>query len=143
MTTRPTQTLPFVVTHPRVVGLVLLLIPIPFGAVASLSSSLIVPNDAAATANNITNSEFVYRLGIVRSLLLMVVDACVAVLVFYPLFRPVQADLALLMLVLNLLGVPITMLSEVSQFATLFLLRSAEALAAFTPDQIHVSVSVL
>jgi Domain of unknown function (DUF4386) len=123
--------------------LLLLLFPIPIGFLGSLSSSLSVPNDAAATASNILASEPLFRLGILRTLVLMVVDAWVAVVVFYPLLKPVNANLAVLMLVLNLLGVPITMLNELNQFAILALLRSPDVSRAFTVDQIHVVLSLL
>ena len=141
MITRAAEHIPFVVARARLAGL-LMLLPVPLGFFGSLTSRLVVPGDAAATANRILASETLFRLGIMSTLLLMVADAFLAVLLFYPLLRPVNRILALLMVVLNLLGVSITMLNESSRFAVLFLLHGADSPQAFTPDQVHVSVSL-
>ncbi|HEY7349432.1 MAG TPA: DUF4386 domain-containing protein [Ktedonobacterales bacterium] len=143
MTTRTDATPPFVVTHARIVGGFLLLLPIPFALLGALSSSLIVPGDAAATANHILASESLFRLGIVRTLLLMLFDACLLVLVFYQLLKPVNKTLAVLMVILNLPGVVITLSNELNNFAILLLLHGADASRAFTPDQMHAAVSLL
>jgi hypothetical protein len=122
---------PFVVTHARTVGL-LLLLPVPLGVIGSLTARrLVVPGDAAATAGNILASESLFRLGIVSTLLLMIVDVIVALLVFYRLFEPVNRHLAVLMVVLNLMGVPITMLNELNKFAVLYVLDSPDQVSFF------------
>ena len=141
--TRTAETPPFVVTHARAVGVFLLLLPFPFALVGSLSSSLIVPGDAAATANHILASESLFRLGIVRALLLQIVVAFLAVPVFYQLLNPVNKTLAVLMVILALLGVPIAMLNELNQFAILLLLHGADPSRAFTPEQMHAALSLL
>jgi Domain of unknown function (DUF4386) len=111
--------LPFVVRHARLTGALLLIIPIPFAIIDMLSSRLVVPGDAATTADQILASEPLFRLGIVATLLLMLADATLAVLVFYPLLRPVNPGLAMLMVVLNLIAVPMTMLNEVTWLGVL------------------------
>jgi len=116
------MTTPFVVAHPRVTGF-LLLLPVPLGLLGSLSSRQIVPGDAAATADNILASESVFRLGVLCTLGLLTADAILLTLVFYPLLRPVNRNLAVLMAALNLLGVAIAMLNEVSQLAVPLMLR--------------------
>src|SRR5262245_19582711 len=118
MTIRTAETLPFDVTHARVVGL-LMLLTIPLALLTSFPARLIVPGDSAATANQILASESLFRLGIVGTLLLMIVDAFLVVLVFYQLLKPVNKIVALLMVVLNLLGVAITMVNELNYFAIL------------------------
>ena len=139
--TRTLEKRPFVVTHARTVGL-LLLLPVPLAFSGALAARLIVPDDPVTTASNILASESLFRLGIVGTLLLMVVDAFVAVVVFYRLLEPVDRHLAMLMVVLNLLGVPITMLNELNQFAVLSVLHGAESSHAFTPDQTGASISL-
>jgi hypothetical protein len=143
MTTRTTETPPFIVTHARVVGF-LLLLPIPLDLFGSqfVPSKLIVPGDAATTARNILASEWLFRLGIVSTLLLLLVDI-VVVLVYYQLFKPVNQNLAGLMVILNLLGVPLAMLNELNSFAILLLLHSADSSRVFPPDQVHMLVSLL
>lgn len=147
MTTLTAQTtqrveLPFIVTHARVVGF-LLLLPIPLNLFGSqyVSSKLIVPGDATATASNIMASESLFRLGIASALLLLIVDIAV-VLIYYQLLKPVGKNMAMLMVILNLLGVPIAMLNELNQFAILLLLHGTDSLSAFTPDQLHALVAL-
>ncbi|HLV97545.1 MAG TPA: DUF4386 domain-containing protein [Ktedonobacterales bacterium] len=139
----PRIEIPLIVTRARVVGF-LLLLPIPLDLFGSLyvPSKLIVPGDAATTARNIMASEFLFRLGIVSTLLLLLVDVAV-VLVYYQFLKPVNKNLALLMVILNLLGVPIAMLNELNQFAILLLLHSADSPSIFTPDQVHALLALL
>lgn len=147
MTTHPPETLPrrelpFIVTRARVVGF-LFLCPIPlqiFGA-NYVPSRLVVSGDAAATAGNIMASELLFRLGIVSVLLIMVTNIAV-VLLLYQLLKPVNKNMAALMVILNLPSVPIAMLNELSQFAIPLLLHNADALRAFTPDQLNALVSL-
>src|SRR5262245_22219690 len=116
--------LPFVVAHPRLTGALLLLVPVPIAVADMLSSRLIVTGDPVATADQILGAESLFRLGTVATLLLMLADAVLAVVVFYPLLRPVNPRLAMLMVVLNLVAVPITLLNEVSRLAVLHVAQS-------------------
>jgi len=131
------DTPPFVVTHARPVGLLLLGVSLPLGLLGSLSGRLIVQGDAVATANQVLGSEGLFRVGVASTLLLMMVDACVVVLVFYQLLRPVNRVAAMLMVVLNLLGVPITMLNELNLLAIPLSLQGVES----APEQAQASVS--
>lgn len=118
---------PLVVSHARIAGALLLLLPIPFAVIDRLASGLVVPGDVEATASQILASESLFRLGIVRALVLQIVDVIVLFAVFLPLLRPVNANLAVLMAALNLLGVPIAMLNELNQFAILLVLHGADS----------------
>jgi len=71
----------------------------------------------------------------------MVADI-VVVLLLYQLLKPVNKNLAALMVILNLPGVVTAMLNELNQFAIPLLLRNADALRAFTPDQLYALVSL-
>jgi hypothetical protein len=63
-------------------------------------------------------------------------------LLLYQLLRPVNQNMAAVMVVLSLVGTPIVMLNELNNFATLFLLNGADPLKLFTADQSHVLVSL-
>ena len=124
----------------RIAGF-LYLILLPFGVFSLLyvPSTLIVPGDAATTASNIMASESLFRLGIVFALILQIVNILV-VLLLYKLLKPVNKNLAVLMVVFFLVSVPITMLNELNQFAALLLSSGADYLTVFTADQLQALV---
>ena len=99
-------------------------------------STLIVPGDAAATAKNIMASEWLFRIGFVSDLI-MVTFYLLMGLVFYVLLKPVNKNIALLMLLLNLAGVPMLGINMLNQFATLLLMSGAGYLTVFGADQLH------
>ena len=135
MITRSAKTSPMI--YARIAGLLyLLLVPLGFFGIY-VTSSLVVPGDAVTTANNILASESLFRLGIVSALLVQVVNIFV-VLALYRLLNPVNKNMASLMVIFILLGVPIAMLNELNQFAVLFLLHGADSLKVFTADQLRV-----
>ena len=84
-------------------------------------SMIIVPGDAAATANNIVASESLFRLGVVSNLAAFTVNVFVAVLL-YKLLEPVSKSIASLMVILIMVGLAIGMLNELNQFAALLTL---------------------
>ena len=90
-----------------------------------IPNNILVPGDAAATANNIMASEGVFRLSVVSALLTQVINIAV-VLCLYKLLKPVSNTQAGLMVLFLLLGVPIAMLNELNHFAALLLLNNAE-----------------
>jgi hypothetical protein len=121
----------------RVAGVLYLsLVPLSFFGILYGPSRLVVPGDAAATANNIMASEALFRLSIVSALLVQVVNVFV-VLALYRLLKPVNRDIASLMVVFLLLGVPIAMLNELNHFAVLLLVNGANSLTAFTASQLQ------
>jgi nitrate reductase NapE component len=99
-------------------------------------STLIVPGDAGATAKNIMASEWLFRIGFVSDLI-MVTFYLLMGLVFYVLLKPVNKNVALLMLLLNLAGVPMLGINMLNQFATLLLMSGAGYLTVFSADQLH------
>jgi len=124
----------------RIAGFLYLLTAViaPF-SVIYVPSILIVPGNAATTANNIMASEGLFRSGIVSGLIYQVISIFL-VLVLYKLLKPVNKNHALLMVVFALVGVPIAMLNLLNQFAALLLLSGAGSLTAFTADQLHAQV---
>jgi len=124
----------------RVAGfLYLLMAPFGFFGMFYVPSILIVPGDAATTANNITASELLFRSGIVSALIVQIVNIFV-VLVLYKLLKPVNKNHALLMVIFILLGAPIAMLNELNRFAALLLSSGADYLTVFTADQLQALV---
>jgi len=106
-----------------------------------LRQSLIVPGDAATTANSIVASGSLFRLTIVMDLVVQVVFIWL-VLVLYKLLNPVNRNHALLMVILFLVSVPIAILNELNHFAALLLSSSADYLTTFPADQAQALVSL-
>ena len=138
MTDHITESSPLIVA--RIAGILYLLMA-PFGVFGILyvRANLIVPGDAATTANNIMASESLFRSGIVSALITQIIFILL-VLFLYRLLKPVNRNHALLMVVLALVGIPIAMLNELNQFAALHLLSGADYLTAFDTDQLHTQV---
>jgi len=79
------------------------------------------------------------RPGIVSALLVQLVNIFV-VLLLYQLLKSVNKNMAMLMVIFLLLGVPIAMLNELNQFAVLLLSSGADYLRVFNADQLHALV---
>jgi len=134
MTTRIAETSPLI--YARVAGFLYLLV-VPLGIFSLyVSSRLIAPGDARTTANTIMASESLFRLGMVSDLLAPLVLIFV-VLFLYKLLKPVNKNMAWLMVIFLLLGVPIALLSKLNQFAALLLLSGADYLTVFTTEQLQ------
>jgi hypothetical protein len=122
-------------TYAKVAGVLFLLSMIGggFGEMYA-PSRLIVSTDAAATAANLRSSGFLFRLGFAAYLLEALCDVALA-WVFYVLLRPVQKDVALLAAFFGLVSTALFGFAELFYFASTLVLRDAEYLKAFTPDQ--------
>ncbi len=130
MTTRSAEISPLVLA--RVTGLLYLLL-LPLGILGmAVSSGLVVPGDAATTAKNILASESLFRLSIVIALLVQIINIFV-VLALYQVLKPVNKNMAWLMVLFLLLGVPIAMLNELNQLAVLLVLHGASQLQVLMP----------
>ena len=125
----------------RVAGfLYLLMAPFGFFGMFYVPSILIVPGDAAITANNIMASESLFRSGIVSTLMVQIINILM-VLILYKLLKPVNKNHALLMVIFILVGAPIAMLNELNRFAALLLSSGADYLmTVFTADQLQALV---
>jgi hypothetical protein len=105
-------------------------------------SPLIVFGDAAATASNLMVHEWQFRFGFVGDLaagLLFFLTAWA----LYALLKPVDKNLALLFLLLNLGGVAVQCLNDLNLLAALLLSSGADYLKAFQPDQLQALAMVL
>ena len=127
----------------RVAGLLYLMANIfaPF-TLLYLPSRFIVRGDAAATANNVIASESLFRFGIVGNLFTFIANIFLA-LTLYQLLKVVNKNMASLMVILFLVGVPIAMLNELPQLAILQLLGGADYLKAYPTDQLQALAYLL
>ena len=107
-----------------------------------LPSLFIVRGDAAATANNVIASESLFRFGIVGNLFTFIANIFLA-LALYQLLKVVNKNMASLMVILFLVGVPIAMLNELTQLAILQLLGGADYLKAYPTDQLQALAYLL
>ena len=124
----------------RVAGGLYLLVAV-FGAfsIIFVSSTLIVPGDATTTVNNIMASEMLFRFGFVGGLITQTLQILL-VLALFKLLKPVSRNLALLMVIFSLVGIPIAMLNLLNQFVALLLLSGADYLTVFDASQLHALV---
>jgi hypothetical protein len=103
-------------------------LPAPF-ALLYVPGVLIVRGDAAATANNVRNSEALFRLGMAVELFstTIVIFAMVA---FYYLFKRVSQKHAMTMMILMLISVPMSYLNLLNDLAALTLAHGPAFLTA-------------
>ena len=100
-----------------------------------IPSTLIVYDNAAATANNIVAHDLLFRFGIV-SYLLGAAGWIFVTLALYRLFKEVDQGLAVLMVILgSLIPVPIFFLNASNDAAALLLARGGDFLTAFDKPQ--------
>ena len=98
--------------------------------------TLVVSGDATATVNAIANSQFLWRVGIVGDLLMHVFDLPV-ILVLYLLLRPVNASLALLATLINLIQTAVLAANKLNLLVPILLLGETSSLKAFSPQELH------
>src|SRR5467141_4526178 len=119
----------------RFAGLLYVLMSIPgFFSIVYVPSKLIVHGNATATANNISASETLFRLGIAAQLIGMAGFIFVA-LTLYDLLKGVNRRHASLMVTLIVVSVPIAFLNELNSIAALVLVRGADFLSIIEKPQ--------
>lgn len=104
-----------------------------------VSDTLIVPGDAAATANNIMASEALFRSGLVSYLIVFLSDIGVAVLLYF-LLRSVSNIISLTAMMTRLAQIIIHGLNLINFVFPLLLLSGAGYLAVFNSEQLHALV---
>jgi hypothetical protein len=123
--------------YARIAGVLYLVIIIAgFFAETFVRNKLFVSGDATATANNITHSPFLWKIGITADLIMQICDLPVMIVLYY-LLKPVNKKLALLNLSFNLIQTAVLVANKLNLLAALFFLGDAEYLKSFTPDQLH------
>ena len=116
--------------------LYLLIIAAGLFAEAVVRERLVVPGDAAATASNITNHAFLFRLGIAADLFTFLCAVALTI-ILYVLLKPVNRSAALLMLGFNLVQDAIGGLNALNTYRALQLLGGATYLQAFSRQQLE------
>ena len=126
----------------RVAGLLYLLV-IVSGVIAEffVRQNLIVPGDAAETAHNIIANEWLFRIGFVSDLIMITCFLLLA-LALYVVLKPVNKNLASLMVLIVLVGTAIAGINMLNHFAALVLLSGADYLTVFEADQLHALVMI-
>jgi hypothetical protein len=102
-------------------------------------SNLIVPGDAATTANNIMANEGLFRIGICSFIIVIICDVVVA-WALYVLLKPVHKSLSLLTAWFRLVYATIFGIALASYFSVLLLLSGADYLTVFETGQLHAQV---
>nr|WKN34116.1 DUF4386 domain-containing protein [Tunicatimonas sp. TK19036] len=127
----------------RWTGLMYLLVIVCAGfSQGYVRSTLVVPDDAAATATNIVSQEGLFRLGLVADLIAFTLDAIISVM-FYQMFRPFNKTLAMVSSALRLVAHPaIASLNLLNHYLALAVLGGSDYLNAFDAGQLQ-SLSLL
>jgi hypothetical protein len=104
-------------------------------------SSLIVPGDAATTANNILASEPLFRVGIGSEVIVLLAEVVLSV-ILYVLLKPVNQTLSLLAMVSRLVMTTIHGLNLLNYYFVLLLLKGTAFATVFDPTQLNALVSL-
>jgi hypothetical protein len=97
---------------------------------------VVVTDDAAGTAANILDSEWLYRLGFLSDLVVISCDVALALL-FFVLLRPVNEALALLAAFFRLMQAAVLAVIALAHFSALAILSDLDYLRAYEPDQLN------
>jgi hypothetical protein len=140
MTTRTTETSPR--TYARIVGVLYLVIFIlgPFAFFLG-RTSVVVPGDPVATADNLMASESMFRLGIVAETVIILIEIVVSALL-YVLLRPVSRPLALASALARFAQSILQAVNLITAVPALLLLGGASYLTAFDPEQLNALVQL-
>jgi len=124
----------------RIAGILTLLIVVfaPFSMIY-VPTTLVVPGDAAETANNIMASEGLFRLGMVSDSIVFLIEIVLTVLL-YVLLKPVNKTLSLVAAFSRLAMAVIQGMNLLNHFIVLLLLSGAGYLTIFAPDQLQALV---
>ncbi len=122
--------------YARIAGVLFLLSLVAGGfGEAYVPSKLIVSADPTATAANIRNFDFLYRLGFAAFLIESLCDTALALLL-YVLLKPVSRELSLLAAFFGLMATATFAFAELFYFAPVLILGRSY-LNTFSPDQIN------
>lgn len=141
MTNRNTEASPLFYSRVAGFGLLLMAILAMFSNF-SVIEGLIIPDDAATTANNIIANEILFRSGFISFVVVLILDVLVA-WVLYVLLKPVNKNLAMLAACFRLVYTAIFGIALSNILNVLPLLSGAEYLTVFTTDQLNAQVMLL
>ena len=120
----------------RIAGLLYLIFIITAIFAGVVRSNLIVFGDTSATVNHIMTSKWLFRIGFMSDVV-SAVFFLLAAWALYVLLKPVNKNIALLFLLLNLGGVAVQCLNMLNLFSAVLLLSGADYLKVFQIDQLQ------
>ena len=123
-------------TAARVVGLAYLVAMATAVLGFAIRSELMVPGNAAETARLISDSEGLFRLGLLSDLVTYIVDI-VLITALYVVLRPANKNLALVAVCWRLMETAVLTVATLNGFAILRALSGADFLGAFEADALH------
>ena len=123
-------------TLARIAGLIYLIVAITGGFAQIVRTQMLVAGDAAATAENVLDAEWLFRLGFSSDLIAFSSEIVLAVVVFV-LFRPVNTPLAILASLFRVGQAAVLAINMLMQFLVILLLNGDPSLAAFDNSQLN------
>lgn len=99
-------------------------------------ASIIEPGNAAVTAQNILNKDFLFRLGMISDLMYMVSFIFLGLL-FYRLFQTTDKNNARALLAVVLVSASMMAVNILNQFAARYILNGADFLKVFSEEQLQ------
>jgi hypothetical protein len=127
-------------TNAKVAGLIYVIITITgVFSILYVPLQLIEWSDASATVQNIIDSEALYRMGIIISLLTNVLFLILP-FVLYRLLGSVNRTMAGLMVLFAVISVPVTLVALGSKFDVLSMLQSSESVSELETEQLQSAV---
>lgn len=119
----------------RIAGwLYLSMVPLGIFGILYIPLNFIVAGDVATTMQTILEGEALFRLSIVSSFVVQLVNL-ILVLLLYKLLKPATRNGATLMVIFFLVSIPIAMINDLNHFAVLMLAKGSEYLGTFTLEQ--------
>jgi hypothetical protein len=122
----------------RAIGVVYLLYFVTAFLAAGLAKGIVIPANAAATANNIVAHEVLYRSGFAVGLIANLVYLAVTAL-FYRLFEPVNRTLSLLAAFFSVVGCATQIVAGVLQLVPLIVLKDPQLARVFSAEQLEAA----
>ena len=98
--------------------------------------AMIVPQDAQQTAENILNSESLFRMGVVTDLIMTMADIVVA-LMLYVLLKPVNRNLSLLAAFFRLAQASVIGMNMLNHIMAIAVLKGGGSYDSFGADQLN------
>ncbi len=122
------------------IGLLVMTVFAIFGNFLAIEN-LIVPGDAATTANNILSSEGLFRLGICSLIIVAILDVVVA-WALYIFLKPVNKNISLLAAIFRIVYAAIFAVTIANLFNVLELLSGDNYLTVFETEELYVQVMI-
>lgn len=102
-------------------------------------SAIIVPGDATGIAENIVANSFLFRIGFISDLIMVMADVAVALL-FYLLLKSVNSGLALLAAFFRLAQANVIGINLLNYYMPLLILGDTGSFSGFSTDQLNTLI---